>query len=141
MSEDREELTAKEAIELGVEYSRLKTARMVLNDGEILEPEDHKTALERVKGWLKEYVGKHGDLFVEGVGTLHLQQRSGGTKYDLNALQRNDPATLARMAELGCLRVDEKVLKAQIDAGNIATAPKGRRMGGAPALVILSKGN
>lgn len=75
---------------------------------------------EAIKDALRPWMELHGDIEVEGLPRLYLENRST-TTWDCIAMYRDDRATFERLLELGCITVNTQVAKEQAKAGNIVT--------------------
>lgn len=122
-------------VDMAAEYWRRKNpADVILTDGERCGYIDNERAAKRLNEVLKQYIEEHGPIQAEGLAPLMLQQSTSKT-VDVKSLAEHDPRTLARLLDLGCLRVDMAALEAAEKAGLITGVPK-MPIGGTPRLVF-----
>ncbi len=129
------EPSPSEIVEMAHRYDALRKAIYVTADGDKLTAHEYEKERSYLRMMLQKAIEKDGALYVEGVGTLKLQERRE-TVYDLPSIIEHDPKTFARMAELGCLKVDGKVMKAQVAAGNVFEPKQKIEQVSARALVV-----
>ena len=130
------DISPSEAARVASRYAALKDFVYVTADGDKLDAKAYDLEVEYCRELIKRYVEKHGPLTVEGVGTLRLQDRALAWNWDVRSLAENDPATFARLLELGCVTLNTKVADAQEKAGNVTGFRGYGHRGGTSALVI-----
>ena len=133
------ETTHKEAADAARRYVELKGARYVVTStGETFTADEMKRELEKQQAIIKPYIEANGPMKLEGIARLRLQERSGGWSWDVNGMYENGQADFQRVLEIHALTIDEKVMKAQEQAGGI-TGVRQRwafEGAGAPALIV-----
>ena len=120
-------------MEWGARLAQLRGARWITDDGEVLTQAELDREKESLSTALRQYIEKHGDLDIEGVGRLYLQPRRSVT-YDVKSLAENDRAHFEELVELDCLDVNNT--KAKAHAERLWWLKALAIVGGTSALVI-----
>lgn len=140
LADELDAITPKQAADAAARYAVLKDAEYITSDGDRVTQARYKAECDHLNEIIKRFIEREGGpLFLEGIGEFKLQERSAGKQYDVGAFFYADPEAFRRLVDMGCLKVDEKVLKAQVDAGNIAVVPPFTVLKGTAALVIDRK--
>ncbi len=80
-----------------------------------------RRAADALRDELAEWIATTGEpIDVEGLPLLRLAERRTGRIWDVKALAEREPREYARLLDLGCLTVQEKVTSAQLQAGNLS---------------------
>lgn len=106
--------SAKDAAEWGARLALLRGAKYLTDDGEVLTAQEYKRESESLSAALRQYIERHGDFDVEGVGRLYLQDRRS-VSYDVKAIAENERAHFEELVELDVLNIDSTKAKAHAD--------------------------
>jgi hypothetical protein len=80
-----------------------------------------RRAADALRDELAEWIAMTGEpIDVEGLPMLRLVERRTGRVWDLKALAEREPREFARLLDLGCFTVQEKVANAHLQAGNLS---------------------
>jgi hypothetical protein len=80
-----------------------------------------RRATDALRDELAEWIATTAEpIDVEGLPVLRLLERRTGRIWDLKALAEREPREFARLLDLGCLTVQDKVASAQLQAGNLS---------------------